>query len=130
MNKLPERHEYSHRRSLPEWIVTKVIAAPRPARIGLVAVFALAVTLALSPLVDYLYDLYFFSPETVILPALVTTAFGLSVYAVGWWYVVGTIGEKPVRRKGMLVYLAIGVAAVVLVAALLISGISLLNFGD
>jgi hypothetical protein len=101
---------------------------PRLARIGLVALFALAITLALSPLIDVIYDRYFFSTQTLIAPALVTTACGLIMYLLGWWLMVGTVGEKPPVRPALVLYFGIGLLAVVVVTYLLITGVSLINF--
>lgn len=101
---------------------------PRLVRILLVGLFALAVTLALSPLVDLIYDHYFFSTQTVIVPALVTATIGLITYMLGWWLMVGTVGEQPEARAAMLWYFGIGVLAVVIVVYLILTGVSLLNF--
>lgn len=101
---------------------------PRLVRILLVGLFALAVTLALSPLVDLIYDHYFFSTQTVIVPALVTATIGLITYMLGWWLMVGTVGEQPEARAAMVWYFGIGVLAVVIVVYLILTGVSLLNF--
>ncbi len=101
---------------------------PRLVRILLVGVFALAVTLSLSPLVDLIYDRYFFSAQTVIVPALVTATVGLIAYMLGWWLMVGTVGEQPEARAAMVWYFGIGVLAVIIVAYLILTGVSLLNF--
>lgn len=106
----------------------RVIQLPRLVRILLAALFALAVTLAFSPLVDLIYDRYFFSANTLIVPALVTATLGLIMYMVGWWLMVGTIGEQPASRAALAWYLGIGVLAVVVVVYLIASGVSLLNF--
>jgi hypothetical protein len=106
----------------------QVSQLPRLIRILLVALFALAVTLALSPLVDLIYDHYFFSMETRIAPALVTATFGLMMYVLGWWLIVGTVGERPAARAAMVWYFGIGVLAVVVVVYLIATGVSLLNF--
>lgn len=107
---------------------SRISQLPRLARIGLAALFALAITLALSPLIDLIYDRYFFSTQTLIVPALVTTACGLIMYLLGWWLMVGTVGEKPTIRPALVWYFGIGLLAVVVVGYLLITGVSLLNF--
>ena len=71
-------------------LVGFIVRWPRLVRILTVALFALAVTLALSPLVDYIYDRYFFSMETRVVPSLVSSGFGLVMYLLGWWLMVGT----------------------------------------
>lgn len=100
---------------------------PRLVRILIVALFALAVTLALSPLVDYLYDRFFFSMQTREVPSLVSASFGLLMYLLGWWLMVGTVGEKPEARAALLWYIGTGVAALLFVVFLLVRGVSLVN---
>lgn len=110
------------------YLSNRVVQMPRLVRILLSALFALAVTLAFSPLIDYIYDRYFFDIHTLIAPALVTATFGLVMYMLGWWLMVGTVGERPAARPGVVWYFGIGVLAVIVVAYLLASGVSLLNF--
>ena len=110
------------------WFGDRLSQLPRLVRILLVGLFALAVTLALSPLVDLIYDRYFFSAQTVIIPALVTATFGLLTYMLGWWLLVGTVGERPEARAVTVWYFGIGVLAVVVVVYLILTGVSLLNF--
>jgi hypothetical protein len=110
------------------YLLNGVIQLPRLARILLCALFALAVTLAFSPLIDYLYDRYFFDMNTVIVPALVTATLGLITYMIGWWLLVGTVGERPAVRTALVWYLGIGLLAVAVVVYLIASGVSLLNF--
>jgi hypothetical protein len=110
------------------YLSNRVIQLPRIARILLAALFALAVTLAFSPLVDLIYDRYFFNRNTLIVPALVTATFGLIMYMIGWWLMVGTVGERPAVRAALVWYFGIGVLAVVVVVYLIASGVSLLNF--
>ena len=108
-------------------LVVLIVRWPRLVRILVVALFALAVTLALSPLVDYIYDRYFFSMETRIVPALVTSGFGLLMYLLGWWLLVGTVGERPAARIALLWYIGTGLVAVVVVSILVFRGVSLVN---
>ena len=120
----------SRESTVPQRVTRFIADLPRLIRVLMVGVFALAVTLSLSPFVDYVYDRYFFSLETVLLPALISSAFGLVMYMVGWWLIVGTVGEKPEARAAMLWYVGIGLVAVIVVAYLLVIGVSLLNFGE
>ncbi len=107
---------------------SRVGELPRIVRILLVALFALAVTLAVSPLSDLIYDRYFFSMETRIAPALATAVIGLVMYLFGWWLMVGTVGERPAARPAVVWYFGVGVLAVVIVGYLVVSGVSLFNF--
>jgi hypothetical protein len=100
-----------------------VLRLPRLARVGLVSLVALSVTVALFPLVDSVYVQFFFNQATVILPSLVSAGFGLVMYIVGWWLVVGTVGEAPPARTGVLWYAAFGLLAIVLIIVLVLFGI-------
>jgi hypothetical protein len=106
----------------------KIAALPRLARMLLVALFALAVTLAVSPLVDLIYDRYFFSVDTVLVPALISAGFGLLMYLLGWWLMVGTVGEPLAARPALVWYVGMGFAAVGVVLYLIVIGVNLLNF--
>lgn len=111
----------------PLQLVQRVLRLPRLVRIVICAFFALCVTLSLSPLIDALYLEYLYTPQTVIAPALVSAAFGLAMYTLGWRLVIGTVGENPGARFLTLWYLLIGITAVLVIIILLISGITLLN---
>ncbi|MBZ0302122.1 MAG: hypothetical protein K8J31_20395, partial [Anaerolineae bacterium] len=73
-------------------VTHRIVGIPRLIRVLLVALFALAVTLSVSPLVDIIYDRHFFSVHTVMIPALVSSGLGLVMYMLGWWLMVGTVG--------------------------------------
>ena len=111
-------------------IIEWIIGLPRLTRILLVAAFALAVTLSISPLVDIIYADFFFSMDTRMAPSLVTAAFGLIMYLIGWWLIVGTVGERPALKKAIFWYLSIGIFAIVFVSLLLAAGVDLLNTVD
>lgn len=108
-------------------LIERVLHLPRLGRIVICALFALAVTLALSPLIDEIYLRFFFTSGTVILPSLVSAAFGLVMYMTGWWLIVGTVGETPPVRLVILWYLAVGILAILVVIILVFRGVSLLN---
>lgn len=103
-------------------LVRGVLKLPRPVRILLVAVFALAVTFALSPVIDAVYLRYFFSETTRILPSLVAAAAGLVMYALGWVVMIGTVGETPPERILVLWYSGLGLLVVALVIIMLAAG--------
>ncbi len=102
-----------------------VLSWRRFGRILLVAVLALVVTVAVSPLVDWVYMTFFFSEATIIAPSLVSTAAGVVMYLAGWVLLVGTVGQPPMPRRATLVYLLVGILAVLLVAYLVIQGYSI-----
>jgi hypothetical protein len=109
-------------------MIDRIIMMPRVARIILVGVFALAVTLVLTPLIDIIYADNFFSQETLIVPALISAGCGAVMYLFGWWLIVGTVGEHPVPRPIILWYCLVGVFAVVMVIFLVIRGINLVTY--
>jgi len=104
--------------------IHRVLGLPRLARIGIAALFALAVTLTISPIVDTLYLSYLYTPETVIAPALVSTGFGLVMYFVGWQLIIGPVGEIPPARMMVLWYVGIGVLAIAIVVLWLVTGVT------
>jgi hypothetical protein len=120
----PAYHPVSDPHRLHEQLVDSLVSLPRLARIGLAIVFTLAVTLALSPIVDSIYLRYLYTPETVLAPALVSVAFGLAMYLVGWHVLVGMSGETPPARLVILWYVGIGALAVLLVTLWLITGVA------
>jgi hypothetical protein len=88
---------------------------PRITRMIITAVFALSVTLALSPVVDRLYEQYFYSEDTLMLPAIISAVLGVLMYVVGWFAIVGVAGEKIMPSKAVVIYLISGLIAIVLV---------------
>lgn len=114
---------FASRPSLAARWAQAVLRMPRLTRVGLVSVFALSVTVAIFPLVDSVYVQFFFSQATVILPSLVSAGFGLLMYILGWWLLVGTVGEAPPARISVLWYVAVGLLAIVLIIVLALFGI-------
>jgi hypothetical protein len=114
---------------LPGWrqVTLFVLNIPRPLRLILTGVFALAVTLALSPLIDEAYLRYLYDPSTRVLPSLVSVGFGLAMYALGWFWLIGTVGDRPPVRWTVLPYMLIGIVAVVVVLVLLVQGYNIGN---
>lgn len=107
---------------LPTQIVAAVFAQPRMVRIVVVALFALAVTLVMSPIVDGVYLRYFFSRATRIVPSLVSAAFGSLMYLLGWWLLVGVEVDEVHSRWLVLWYLSLGLLALLLTIILSIIG--------
>lgn len=103
---------------LIEWIV----GLPRLTRIALAALFALAVTLAVTPLIDGIYLDRFYSADTRMIPAIISTTLGLLYYFLGWRLIVGFVGETPPPRRTILWYVCGGVLACGVVALLLVVG--------
>jgi hypothetical protein len=86
------------------------------------AVFALAVTFALSPVVDAVYLRYFYNDATTLVPSLVSTGAGLVMYVLGWFLIVGTVDEDIPARVAILWYGGLGLLAVSLVLIMLVIG--------
>jgi hypothetical protein len=111
-------------KSLPlsgRW-VNQLLSLPRVGRIALSIVFALAVTLALNPIIDSIYLQYLYTPETILAPALVAAGFGLAMYFVGWQLFIGLPGEGPPARLVILWYVGVGALAILLVVVWLVTG--------
>jgi hypothetical protein len=103
-------------------LAVRIVSLSRLSRILLAALFALAITLMITPVVDGIYLNNFFSSDTRMIPALVSTALGLGYYGVGWRLIVGYVGEKPIPRPAVLWYFGMGAAACIIVLALVFIG--------
>jgi hypothetical protein len=103
-------------------IAARLASLPRLSRIALAALFALAVTLVVFPLVDSIYLQTFFDERTRMIPALVSAGVGAVMYAIGWRLLVGYVGETPTARPAIVWYVGVGMAALIAVALLLLYG--------
>lgn len=110
----------------PFWLeaIHRLFKLPRFVRIVIVFIFALAATLALSPLVDFVYLTYMFTAESRLLPSLVSAGVGLAMYLIGWWLFVGGVDELPPARRAVLLYVMVGILIVCLIIVLALTGIS------
>lgn len=113
----------------PFWneVVRFVVNLPRLARILLCAVLALATTFAVSPLVDYLYLSYMYTPETTVVPSLVSAGAGIVAYFFGWWLIIGPAGDAPPVRPAAFIYLCFGILMLALIIVLSVMGLSSAN---
>ena len=103
-------------------LASQALRLPRIARIVIVSVFAVGVTILVFPLVDRIYIENFFNADTVSVPALVSAGIGLVVYIIGWLLLIGTAGDRPPARQALAVYILAGVAVLASVITLLIIG--------
>lgn len=103
---------------------SQVLAQPRWLRMVLAAFFALMTALVVTPLVDIIYTDYFFSMDTRLVPALVSTGLGLLVYAVGWRLIVGAIGMQPPPRRAVGYFMVFGLVVTLVALALVVIGIA------
>jgi len=108
-------------------LTLRLARLPRLLRIVIALFFATMVTLAISPLVDHIYLRFFFTAETVIIPAMVTVSIACVMYIWGWWGFVGTVDTVPSASNHILLYFVIGIVATISVIVLLIQGITLLQ---
>ncbi|MFW5691947.1 MAG: hypothetical protein ACOCX3_01205 [Chloroflexota bacterium] len=93
-------------------LVRSVLKLPRITRLVIAGVLALAVTLALSPIIDEIYLRFFFDESTRGLPGLLAAAFGVTMYIIGWFAIVGTSGEAAQERQIAAYYLVVGLLAI------------------
>ncbi len=105
----------------PQW----ALSLPRVGRVLLVTVFGIVTTLALMPIVDSVYLTYFMALGLPVLPALISTGFGMSMYIMGWRLIVGTVGERPIPQRATAVYFWIGILMCLTVLALIAYGMAL-----
>lgn len=103
----------------------RIIGLSRWQRIALVAILSLAFTLVVFPIVDDIYLRYFFADETRILPSLVSLGIGIVFYLLGWWSLVGTIGDRLPARRVILLYVGIGLVALFLALLMVIFGFAM-----
>lgn len=110
---------------LYEQLYIRLTSMPRAARIMVSAFFALMVTLAMFPIIDWAYIKYFYNPNTVTFASIIAVVLGGVMYVAGYLLIVGTVGEKPPARKAVLWYVVIGLIALIMVVLLLLQGYSM-----
>lgn len=123
-----EQQTQTRWRWLAIWLQNRVAFLPRLVRIMLASAFAMAVLIALFPLIDELYVRYFFNPDTVMLPSLVGVGVAGMMYIWGWILLVGTVGDEKIKQTAspmLIVYFIIGLAAVLADILLIVHGLSL-----
>lgn len=106
------------------YLVRKILGWSRGIRIVLITLLSMGVTAAVFPLVDLIYIRGFFDENTRILPSFVTAGIGIIMYGLGWWLLVGIRGEQRPERIGILIYVFVGILAMLLVFILIITGYS------
>ncbi|GAB1422350.1 hypothetical protein MASR2M15_25790 [Anaerolineales bacterium] len=106
-------------------MIERLISLPRWVRILIVLINALVMVLAVFALVDEIYLRYFYTPDTVVIPSLVTAVIGSIMYIWGWLYWVGGRGEQVQVSRFLYLYLGIFVIAYTLVLILIIYGLIL-----
>ena len=95
----------------------------RLVRIVVAALFGFSVTMLVSPVVDSFYLRYLFSPDTRVVPSLVSTTAGVIMYILGWRLTLSAeVAVSPPLRE-IAWYLLVGSAAFSLVVVLLVGGV-------
>jgi hypothetical protein len=117
-----DRNRLVERVPLVTFLARKILNWPRIIRILIIGIFAVAITAAVFPLVDYTYLTRFYDENYRILPSFVSTAIGIIMYVVGWWLLVGTRGEARPERLAVLVYMVLGFGAIIFVLGLMMNG--------
>lgn len=95
-----------------------IIDMPRLVRLLLCVLVALMVALTVTLVWVRLSEAAIF----LTLPIIVAVVVGFVVYLLGWWLIVGYIGEPPPVRVGVLVYLVLGLVALVTALGLVMTG--------
>ncbi|MBL8134347.1 MAG: hypothetical protein JNL42_20970 [Anaerolineae bacterium] len=103
-------------------VAGQILSLKRYQRIGLVMVYSIGLTLLLMPLVDNVYLSYFFSSQTVLVPALLSAGAGIFMYAIGWRLMVGYVGDLPPERTSVVIYVLTGTVILLMVITLVIIG--------
>jgi len=100
-----------------------VLNLPRVARILMVALFALSVTLILTVLVTYQLEITLHLPREVVVGLVfISTGMGAVMYIFGWRFIVGTVGEHPPIRAAALWYVLVGVMVFLVALFVLLIG--------
>lgn len=102
--------------------MTRLVQMPRIARIGIAILFAVTVTLLVTPIVDAIYTTRFFDFNTRMLPALVSALIGVAAYGIGWVLFIGFAGELPQPRRLLVVYFLTGCVLVLVALVLIVTG--------
>lgn len=109
-------------------MVARILLLPRLTRILMVIFVALLLVMAIFPLVDILYVTYFFTPETIVLPSLVSIALGTIVYVWGWRSIVGMVGENPEPSLSAKVFMSLALLLVLIDLGLILWGLTMTNW--
>lgn len=105
-------------------VTQRIVGLPRGVRIVLVVLFAVALTLLVTPLAYSILRVDFFAAtsEEIFAPTLIAMVSGVVLYIVGWRLLVGFAGERPAPSTALLVYFVAGVAVCVLALVLVVIG--------
>lgn len=115
--------------SHPFWwrVAQGYMRRPRLLRILVAALFGVGLTLLVSPQIDNYYLTYFYSPDTRVLPSLLSTVVGVVTYVLGWRLTlsVEAVDQPPLRAIAW--YLLIGVIVLLALIVLVVIGLIAIN---
>ncbi|MEP7291377.1 MAG: hypothetical protein ABI835_06315 [Chloroflexota bacterium] len=111
-------------RQLLDSVLNYIVRLPRAARIGLAALFALSVTLLVTPLAYSLLgvDLFVLDAAELTAPTAIALVCGLVFYFLGWRLMVGYAGETPKPSQALLWYFGTGAVMCLFTLILVING--------
>jgi hypothetical protein len=104
-------------------VLEALLSVPRWGRVGLTALFAVSMALALVMMVQWAFG----TTQDTFWLSVVGTVLGLVAYIVGWRYYVGTIDEPPPPSAIIGMYFIIGLVAIGIVLILLAIGVTAIN---
>lgn len=104
--------------SIPSWVMQGVLNLPRIVRIFVTALCALGFGAAIIQIIYTIYLQYFFSVTTYFIPTIIAFGAGVGSYVIGWYLIVGSVGEKPAERMAVFWYLFGSLMAVIIAVIL------------
>ncbi|GAB4310645.1 MAG: hypothetical protein Kow00117_04080 [Phototrophicales bacterium] len=96
-------------------LVSYVLKLPRITRIFLSGLFSLAVTLVVSLVADSILSATVPEDTKVVILTMIAGGLGIIMYALGYFFIVGIIGEDVVARRATGFYILLGLFAIFLV---------------
>jgi hypothetical protein len=102
----------------PSGWIDRLLRLPRPVRVLLAALPAVAVALLVQPVIDSIYLRFFFDEATLAAPAWLIALLATLMYFAGWVFLVGMPGSPPLRSRGLTLYLIVTAAVFILTPVL------------
>jgi hypothetical protein len=102
----------------PTGWIDRLLRLPRPVRVLLAALPAVAVALLVQPVIDSIYLRFFFDEATLAAPAWLIALLATVMYFAGWVFLVGTPGSPPVQSRGLTLYLIVTAGVFILTPVL------------
>ncbi|MEL6152120.1 MAG: hypothetical protein AAFV33_14695 [Chloroflexota bacterium] len=121
-----------------DWLKRELVQIPRYARMALVFLMSIGVTLASFPLLTWFFRLiavatnnpdlalnYTFTEARSELNTLliVSLVIGAVFYFIGWRIYIGIVGETPRAHGRVIAYFAVGIACTLIGAGWVVAGV-------